>query len=256
MMLGVAPVALALWLPMGARGQLATSVDSVSASNGVGSDRFYPDYRKGREITLAGVGAGSLVTGLLVSVDFPDVPAQGLDLADIAWSVDRGVVGNNSVAADAASSWARSAAVVFPFALGLAIGQEDGRWRGFGHRSLVYAETFLISQGVTLLGKTTLGRARPFAYLSAQERPDDPAYDVSRERTFYSMPSGHSSSAWTGAALGMTEHLLRRPDRPQILGRPVSDEQIGQHLEHVVGADLASHHDRQALPRVLVQHCQ
>ena len=49
---------------------------------------------------------------------------------------------------------------------------------------------------------------------------------------------------------------LRSVVRPQILGRPVSDEQIGQHLEHVVRADLASHHDRQALPRVLVQHCQ
>ena len=49
---------------------------------------------------------------------------------------------------------------------------------------------------------------------------------------------------------------LRSVVRPQILGRPVSDEQIGQHLEHIVGADLASHHDRQALPRVLVQHCQ
>ena len=36
----------------------------------------------------------------------------------------------------------------------------------------------------------------------------------------------------------------------------MSDEQIGQHLEHVVRADFASHHDRQALPRVLVQHCQ
>ncbi len=36
----------------------------------------------------------------------------------------------------------------------------------------------------------------------------------------------------------------------------MSDEQIVQHLEHVVRADLASHHDRQALPRVLVQHCQ
>ena len=40
---------------------------------------------------------------------------------------------------------------------------------------------------------------------------------------------------------------LRSVVRPQILGRPVSDEQIGQHLEHVVRADLASHHDRQAL---------
>ena len=28
----------------------------------------------------------------------------------------------------------------------------------------------------------------------------------------------------------------------------MSDEQIGQHLEHVVRADLASHHDRRALP--------
>ena len=33
---------------------------------------------------------------------------------------------------------------------------------------------------------------------------------------------------------------LRSVVRPQILGRPVSDEQIGQHLEHVVRADLAS----------------
>ena len=39
-------------------------------------------------------------------------------------------------------------------------------------------------------------------------------------------------------------------------GGPCRDEQIGQHLEHVVRADLASHHDRQALPRVLVQHRQ
>ena len=208
----VAPVILALCLPMGARGQLATSVDSASAPQGVDPDLFYPDYRKGREITLSGVGAGLLVAGRLLHVDNSPVPAQGFDPTEIAWSVDRDIVGNNSLDADAASDWTYAAAVVFPLVLTLVTGQQGERWRGLGRRSLVYAETFLIGQGLTRLGKATLGRARPFAYLSAEERPDDLAYDVSRQRTFHSMPSGHSSSAWTGAALGMTEHLLSRPE--------------------------------------------
>ncbi len=208
----VAPVVLALCLPTGARGQPATSLDSVPIPHGVNPDRFYPDYRKGREITLSGVGAGFLVTGLLVPVDDREVPAQGFDPGEIAWSVDRGIVGNNSLDADAASDWTRTAAQVFPFVLTLVTGEPGERWRGFGRSSLVYAETFLIGQGFTLLAKTMLGRARPFAYLSPEERPDDSAYDVTRERTFRSMPSGHTSAAWTGAALGMTEHLLRRPE--------------------------------------------
>ena len=208
----VAPVVLALCLPTGVRGQLAMSVDSVSTLHGVHPDRFYPDYRKGREITLSGVGASFLVTGLLVPVGYREVPAQGFDPAEITWSVDRDIVGNNDLHAGATSDWTRTAAVVFPFVLTLVTGQHGERWRNFGRRSLVYAETFLIGQGITRLAKTTLGRARPYAYLSAQERPDDSTYDVAKGRTFHSMPSGHSSTAWTGAALGMTEHLLRRPE--------------------------------------------
>ena len=84
--------------------------------------------------------------------------------------------------------------------------------RDFGSSTLVYAETFLVSQGITRLAKSTLGRARPYAYLPAISRPNEASYDVSRDRTFRSMPSGHSASAWTGAAFGLTEHLLRRPD--------------------------------------------
>ena len=208
----VAPVVLALCLPTGARGQPATNVDSVSTPYGVHPDRFYPDYRKGREITLSGVGAGFLVTGLLVPVDDREVPAQGFDPAEIAWSVDRDIVGNSSLDADAASDWTRAAALVFPFVLTLVTGHPGERWHGFARRSLVYAETFLIRQGFTSFAKTMLGRARPYAYLSAEERPDDSAFDVSRERTFHSMPSGHTSAAWTGAALGMTEHLLGRSE--------------------------------------------
>ncbi len=208
----VALVIPALCLPMGVRGQLATNVDSLSTPHSVHPGPFYPDYGKGREITLSGVGAGFLVTDLLVPVKYHEVPAQGFDPAEIAWSVDRNAVGNSSLDAGAASDWTRTAAVVFPFVLTLATGRPGERWRGFGRRSLVYAETFLISGGFTEFGKETLGRARPYAYLSAQERPGDAAYDVSRESTFRSMPSGHSSAAWTGAALGMTDHLLRRPE--------------------------------------------
>jgi membrane-associated phospholipid phosphatase len=126
--------------------------------------------------------------------------------------VDRDVVGNRSLGANTASNWTRNGARVFPFVLALATGQQGERWHDFGLRSVVYAEAFFVTFGVTHLGKVMFGRARPYAYLSEQERPDDSHYDVSRKHTFLSMPSGHASSAWTGAVLGMTDHLLRRPE--------------------------------------------
>ena len=210
--MGVLPFVLALWLPTDALAQLGTRADSVSTPVRVHPDRYYPDLQKRREIALSGVGAGLLVTGFLVPVNDRDVPEEGFDPAALAWSVDRDIVGNRSLGANTASHWTQNAARLFPFVFALATGQQGERWHDFGRRSLVFAEAFLISKGFTQLGKVTLGRARPYAYLSAQERPDHSSYDVSRQRTFYSMPSGHSSSAWTGAALGMTEHLLRRPE--------------------------------------------
>lgn len=200
-----------LCLPTGARGQLATRFDVVSARQSVAPELLYPDYRQRRELTLSGVGAGILVTSFLVQVATREVPAQGLDPADITWSLDRGIVGNNSLDADAASDLTLLAAVLFPAALALATGQSGRRWSGLGRRGLVYAETFFIRFGVTRFAKTMLGRPRPYAYLSEEERPDGFAYDVTTDRTFHSMPSGHSSSAWSAATLGMTEHLLSRP---------------------------------------------
>ena len=197
----------ALCFPTNARGQLAPSADSVA----VQPSPTYPDLRKGREITLSGVGTGLLVTGLLLPANHPQVPPQGLDPSGIAWSLDRDIVGNHSRGADLAGDWTRDASLLLPLALALAMGQEGERWQGFGRSSVVYAETILMSQGLTWLGKVVVGRARPFSYLPASQRPNSPSYDVSTERTFASMPSGHSSSAWAGAALGMTTHLLQRP---------------------------------------------
>jgi len=197
----------ALCLPTAARGQIAPSADPLT----IESSLSYPDLRKGREITLSGVGAGLLVTGLLLPTNYPQVPTQGFDPSEIAWSVDREIVGNHSRGADVTGDWTRDASLLFPLGLALAMGQEGERWHGFGRSSLVYAETILMSQGLTWLGKAIVGRARPFSYLPVNQRPNAPSYDVSAERTFASMPSGHSSSAWAGAALGMTTHLLQRP---------------------------------------------
>ncbi len=44
--------------------------------------------------------------------------------------------------------------------------------------------------------------------------------------------------------------------RPNVLRRPVRNEQIGEAVEHVVGLELARHDDRQAAARELVDHRQ
>ena len=49
---------------------------------------------------------------------------------------------------------------------------------------------------------------------------------------------------------------LRPIVRTKMLRRTVLGEEFGQDLEHVVGSDLTTDLDRQALPRVLVDHRQ
>lgn len=206
--LGVLMLQVAVCLPTDARGQVVQGVDTLTLQ----STRGYPDLRKGREIILSAVGASLMATSFLVSVDFFEVPPQGLDPTGIRWTVDQDIVGNRSLAASGMSDWTRNVALVFPMALSLTMAQPGERWHGLSHSGLVYAEALLVSQGLTMVGKAAVGRARPFAYLPASDRPDDKRYDVTAERTFFSMPSGHASSAWMAATLGMTTHLLQRPE--------------------------------------------
>jgi len=84
------------------------------------------------------------------------------------------------------SDWTRNASLVFPVALSAALAQRGALGRRFTHHGLVYAEAMLLSQGMTWFGKATLGRARPFAYLSESTRPDHLHYDVTLERAFFS----------------------------------------------------------------------
>ena len=158
-----------------------------------------------------GVGAGLEIAGRLVSVDVGVVPSQGLARDDIGWSIDRDVVGRASLDARSASNWTRTAATILPFATSW-LSSPGERWSATARRTIVYAEAMFVTHGLTYLGKDALSRPRPFVYLPVSERPADPSYDVATKHAFQSMPSGHASSAWTGAALSMTEHLLSRPD--------------------------------------------
>jgi membrane-associated phospholipid phosphatase len=171
-----------------------------------------PELKLRRELVLTGLAAGMLVTGHLLSVDTRPVPVQGLDPAEIGWSRDRNTVGNRSVSAGTASDWTRNSALAFPAIVVWVTGRPGNRLGGFKTRATEYFETLLVSQGPTVLGKSIWSRPRPYAYLPEAQRPDNALYDVTTSHAFSSMPSGHSSSAWTGASLAMTEELLSRPD--------------------------------------------
>jgi membrane-associated phospholipid phosphatase len=153
-----------------------------------------------------------MAVGLFLSPDVIQVPDAGLDPTNIRFGMDRDIIGNRSTGAERASDWARNAALLMPWAMAALTGPEGDRVHAMGTRTLLYAETFSISLGLTLITKKVVSRPRPFAYLPSVDRPDDGQYDPSRERTFLSMPSGHASAAWTATGLSMTEHLLYRPE--------------------------------------------
>jgi membrane-associated phospholipid phosphatase len=172
----------------------------------------YPSFERTREITTGAFGVGMMGAGFLINIEVQPVPVEGLDPSTIKLSVDRNIVGNRSTSAKTASDWTRNAALLMPWALAALTGPDGDRWHAMGPRMGVWAETFFVSMGATALGKAAFSRPRPFAYLPSDQRPDDAAYDLSQERAFVSMPSGHASAAWTATGLAMTEHLLYRPD--------------------------------------------
>jgi membrane-associated phospholipid phosphatase len=194
---------------------VATSMPPSVLAQAVSTDAtpsIYPTFERNREIVIGAIGAGSMAAGFFISTDVQLVPPEGLDPATIRFSVDRDIVGNRSTSAVTASDWARNASLLMPWVMAALTGPGGDRWHEMGPRTLVYAETFFVSMGLTAVGKKAIGRPRPYAYLPADERPDDGSFDPSKERTFFSMPSGHASAAWTATGLAMTEHLLYRPE--------------------------------------------
>ncbi|MDH3223721.1 MAG: phosphatase PAP2 family protein [Gemmatimonadota bacterium] len=209
---------LALWGPGSAGPLYAQSglpVDS-SANSHVDSPPVlplagsYPQFNSRLDGLLSGRGVALGTVGFIVDDGARAVPPEGLDPGEISLAADRRSLGQGSLDANRWSDWTRDGALAFPLVVGLLAGEAGGGWAAFGRRATVYAEALLVSQSSTVLAKNPLGRARPYAYPPAGARPSHPDYDVARARTFRSLPSGHAYAAWTGAAMGTTEHLLRR----------------------------------------------
>ena len=172
----------------------------------------YPHLSLRKELAASAVGVGFLTWAALSISEPPPVPTGGFDPDGIRWGADRDVIGNVDVHANDLSDWTQRMALGFPLAVMFFTADPDARWSEIGARSVVYTQTMATSLGLTLVGKNLWGRARPFAYLPLEERPNEPAYDVTRSRAFRSAPSAHSSSTWPEVRRAMTEHLMLRPD--------------------------------------------
>jgi membrane-associated phospholipid phosphatase len=194
-----------------ASAQAVTASDAAPAADSARERLPATELKLARELALLGIGAGLQTAFRVMPRPSQPVPPPGLDPSTIALAIDRDVVGTGSASADDASDWARDASVAFALGMMAATAGRQDPIPELARRGLVYVETALISHGLTYLAKRALGRPRPFAYRPESDRPSGSAYDVTKGGAFESMPSGHASSAWTAATLGMTEHLLSRP---------------------------------------------
>jgi hypothetical protein len=135
-------------------------------------------------VTLAGIAIG-----LALPVGHRAVPAQGLDRSGIAWGLDRAIIGDPSPAADHASDAFLLATLLAPPLLALAT--QPGA-HGIGEvvrRPVVlHGESLLLTETFVQLLKPIASRPRPFTYLPAAQRPDDPSYQVTGDNAFVSMP--------------------------------------------------------------------
>jgi membrane-associated phospholipid phosphatase len=171
----------------------------------------YPGYGAATDWSLVALGAGTLAASFLPGTGHAPVPSEGRDPAEIRWSFDRNRVGNRDESADTASNWTRNVSLAFPLAIAFAASPDGERLAGIRRRAGMYAEAFLLGQGVVRLGKTEIARPRPYTYLAEADRPTSAPYDVTNARAFRGMPSGHAATAWTAVGLGIAEDLLARP---------------------------------------------
>jgi len=182
-------------------------VQSDSLARGV-----QPELRWQVEATLLGAGAALFAVGSGLTITRRVVPPEGLDPSDVAWSLDRRVTGQRSTSADVQSDNFRDAALVYPVVLAFVSQPSGTRVSGTLRRTVMYVEAVAIAEGLSTLIKGSADRPRPFNYLPAGQRPDNPAYDVTVDDAFRSMPSGHATSTFCAAGFAITDYLISRPD--------------------------------------------
>jgi membrane-associated phospholipid phosphatase len=183
----------------------------AGGSSGARTSGPAPHLRWPRECVHVGVGVVLVAASELLDIRVRTVPPQGLDRSGIRWAWDRDQIGNLDSRAVAASDVASAASAVYPMLLAFASQPSGERTSGTLRRSVIFLEAYLFATAATRWIKGSLDRPRPYTYLATAERPGDSAYDVTDEEAFESLPSGHASTSFCGAALALTDHLLTRP---------------------------------------------
>jgi membrane-associated phospholipid phosphatase len=127
---------------------------------------------------------------------------------------DRWAVGPGSTRADRASDITRVLAMASPLLLeGISLATPGSdKARGLGADALVFAEAIMLTEGVTLLLKDSVGRRRPWSYAESGG-PGDSGLARDDVRSF---PSGHSSETFAAVSVGCVTFVRRH--RPEVLG--------------------------------------
>jgi len=205
-MTGIQASAVVLTSALAIAGGLAVPASATSRS----SARLHYSWAVDAPVLAGSVAA--LVLGNAISTATVPVPPGGLDPAGIHWQIDRNSLHDIDETAATRSNTLLKVSLVLPVALGLATAAPGNHWRAAGDRAALWAESAGVTQGLTTLLKNSVSRPRPFTYQDEAQRPDDSIYDVEDDRAFRSMPSGHASTAWCGAALLWMDPWLEAPD--------------------------------------------
>lgn len=192
-------------------GSGGTGASAGAGGGGIAETRPYPTFRIRREVAIAAVGSAALLGSALTPLAPPDVPRGGFDPANLRWSVDRQAVRSPRAAAMVRSDVMVAAATLLPLAVVASWDSSTPRWERLARTAALHAEVLLVAHGTVLLTKRLVARPRPCTYLPEPIRSGGGHCDVRETRTFQSMPSGHASSAWSGATMALTEQLLNRP---------------------------------------------
>lgn len=164
-----------------------------------------------REAWILGMPARLTLVTEIVPEPARLVPRGGFDPGDIGWSVDRSILGNHDPGASRASDHTRDASLLLPLVVSVVTARGGHVWRDVAVGGGVYAEALLISRSLTHLGKVVLGRPRPGAFILQPGDAETLEQGAVGSGIFHSMPSSHASTAWTGASVAVTSHLLLRP---------------------------------------------
>jgi len=165
------------------------------------------ELRTGRELSLL-VAGGLLGAAAFVIQDgrspLDAAALDRLDAADIN-TLDRGAAMHWSEAAAGASDKLVAALLVAPAGIAVAGGFDDAR----AVPLVMYAETMLLTSGITQLLKGAVPRVRPYVYNDDPAIPAESKLTVDARRSF---PSSHAANAFAAAVFLARVHDAYNPD--------------------------------------------